>query len=93
LFWTDSDLDTFNPVLRLARALLNQSNKMTGRDRNVTVSRKRSASEDGENENLPSKPQLIELTDGCLLLYSTVMHQHMDKVVFVCSAKQTVFIV
>nr|CAB3265624.1 E3 ubiquitin-protein ligase RNF123 [Phallusia mammillata] len=76
----DADLDTFNPVLRLARALLNQSNKMTGRDRSITVSRKRSSSEDGDLEKSPTKAHLIELTDGCLLLYSNVMHQHMDKI-------------
>ncbi|CAK8689001.1 unnamed protein product [Clavelina lepadiformis] len=76
----DSDLDSFNPVLRLARALLNQSNKMSGRDRSITVSRKRSPSDEGDADKLPTKIQLIELTDGCLLLFSNIIYQHMDKI-------------
>ena len=76
----DTDFESYNPVLRLARVLLNQSNKMAGRDRSVTVSRKRSSSSEGEADRLATKPQLIELTDGCLLLFTNLIYQHMDKV-------------
>ncbi|XP_078485178.1 E3 ubiquitin-protein ligase RNF123 [Ciona intestinalis] len=76
----DSEIDSLNPVLRLARALLSQSNKMSGRERHVTVSRKRSLSEDGESSRYPTKAQLMEITDGCILLYNNILHTHMDKI-------------
>lgn len=73
----DSEYDAFTPVIRLARALLNSSQSNKSSQRGVMVTRQRS--KQSSQETNPCKPPVLELADGCLLLYSTVIHQQMDR--------------
>lgn len=75
---TESNIESYNPVVRLARALLNQSSKL-GNSSTTSVTRKRTL--DDDEDWLPTCLHLLELTDGCLMLYAQAIHQQMDKVI------------
>ena len=69
-----SDDNSFTPVLRLARVLL-QGGK--SKDNSLVTC----SSSKVSNINDVMKPALLELVDGCMLLYTSSIQTHMDKVV------------
>jgi len=68
----DSD-NSFTPVLRLARVLL-QGGK--SKDNSLVTC----SSSKVSNINDVMKPALLELVDGCMLLYTSSIQTHMDKI-------------
>nr|XP_039260454.1 E3 ubiquitin-protein ligase RNF123-like isoform X1 [Styela clava] len=75
----DSEMESYNPVMRLARALLQQSSKLGSSSGSPSVSRKKGVGD--EDQWLPTCQYLLEITDGCVMLYAQSIHQQMDKIV------------
>jgi len=67
------DDNSFTPVLRLARVLL-QGGK--SKDNSLVTC----SSSKVSNINDVMKPALLELVDGCMLLYTSSIQTHMDKI-------------